>query len=87
MYLPDSPVPIDFEEQGPNWVLMTIGEGGEYGKWLLPGEELDKALLDGAFRFFKGLCDAFSKTTVQQYNLKALYKEAFDIRKNILVIS
>ncbi|SFG61213.1 hypothetical protein SAMN04488025_1611, partial [Planifilum fulgidum] len=31
MSLPDQPIPITIEEQGSNWVLMTVGDDGEYG--------------------------------------------------------
>ncbi|MFO7291330.1 hypothetical protein SAMN04488025_1353 [Planifilum fulgidum] len=84
MFLPDQPIPIDFEEKGPNWVLMTVGEGGEYGKWLLPREELIKTLINGAVQFFKELCDAFSDAIVQQRNLKALYEETLDFKKQYI---
>lgn len=81
MYLPDSPVPIDIKEQGPNWVLLTIGEGGEYGKWLLPREELLKTLLDGAASFYKGLSDAFSDSIVQKYRFRDRYEYLLNFKK------
>ena len=81
MSLPDQPLPIAFKEQGLNWVLMTVGHDGEYGKWLLPREELIKTLLDGAARFYKGLSDAFSDSIVQQYGYKEMYKYCVDLKK------
>ncbi|MBO2533227.1 MAG: hypothetical protein CW342_10140 [Thermoactinomycetaceae bacterium] len=81
MYLPDQPIPIEFEEKGLNWVLMIVGEAGEYGKWLLPREELIKALIKGAVRFFKGLYDAFGNDNVGQNYFKGLYKEFLEINK------
>jgi len=81
MYLPDQPVPIAIKVQGPNWVLMTVGEGGEYGKWLLPREELIKTLLDGAASFYKGLSDAFSDSIDRQYGFKEMYEYCLGLKK------
>ena len=82
MYLPDQPIPIDFQEQGPNRVLLTVGKNGKYGKWLLPKEELIKALLDGAARFYKGLSsDAFSDSFTQQYPLEEGYEYCLNLKK------
>jgi hypothetical protein len=81
MSLPDQPIPITIEEQGSNWVLMTVGDDGEYGKWLLPREELIKTLLDGAIRFYKGLSEAFSDSIVQQYRFKDAYKHLLSYKK------
>ena len=80
MSLPDQPIPIVIKEQGLNWVLMTVGRDGKYGKWLLPKEELIKTLLEGAIRFFKGLSDAFSDSIVQQYGYKRMYKYNLDLK-------
>ena len=81
MYLRDQPIPIDFDEQGPNWVLMTVGKNGKYGKWLLPREELIKTLLDGGARFYKGLSDAFSDSFTQQYPLEEGYEYCLNLKK------
>ena len=81
MYLPDQPIPIAFQEQGPNRVLLTVGKNGKYGKWLLPKEELIKALLDGAARFYKGLSDAFSDSVKQQYPLEEGYEYCLNLKK------
>lgn len=81
MSLPDQPIPITIEEQGSNWVLMTVGDDGEYGKWLLPREELIKTLLDGAIRFYKGLSEPFSDSIVQQYRFKDAYKHLLSYKK------
>ena len=82
MYLPDQPIPIDLQEQGPNRVLLTVGEGGEYGKWLLPKEELIKALLDGMARFYKGLADAFSDSIVQEHLFRDKYEHLLKFKKH-----
>ncbi|SFG28626.1 hypothetical protein SAMN04488025_12450 [Planifilum fulgidum] len=82
--MPDSPVPIDIKEQGPKWVLMTIGEGGEYGKWLLPREELIRALLDGATIFYKGLSDAFSDSISQKYRFRERYEYLLNFKNQYL---
>ena len=84
MYLPDQPIPIEFEEQGSNWVLMTVGEAGEYGKWLLPREELIKTLIEGAVHFFKGIYDAFGDDIVRQNYFKGLLEESSNIKKQYL---
>ena len=84
MYLPDQPIPIAFEKQGQNRVLMTVGSKGKYGKWLLPEKELIKTLLDGATRFYKGLSDAFSDTIDQQYGFRELYEYSLDLKKQYL---
>jgi len=84
MYLPDQPIPIEFEEQGSNWVLMTVGEAGEYGKWLLPREELIKTLIEGAVHFFKGIYDAFGDDIIRQNYFKGLLEEFSDIKKQYL---
>ena len=81
MYLPDQPIPIEIERQGSNWVLMTVGEGGEYGKWLLPKEELINALLDGAIHFNKCLFEAFSDTVDQKYRFKNRYEGLIKFKK------
>ena len=81
MYLPDQPIPIEFEEQGPNWVVMTVGDHGEYGKWMLPRKELIKTLTDGAIRFFKGLSESFSDSINRQYRFKDIYEECLELKK------
>ena len=80
MSLPDQPIPITIEEQGSNWVLMTVGDDGEYGKWLLPREELIKTLLDGAASFYKGLSDAFSDSIDRQYGFKEMYEYCLSLK-------
>jgi len=83
MSLPDQPIPITIKEQGANWILMTVGGKGKYGKWVLPGEELIKTLLEGAIRFYKGLADAFSDSIVQQYGYKGMDEYSLDLKNNI----
>ena len=81
MYLPDQPIPKIIKEQGPNWVVMTVGDHGEYGKWLLPRKELMKTLTDGAIHFFKGLSDAFCDSINRQYRFKNIYEECLELKK------
>ena len=81
MYLPEQPISITIKEQSPNWVLMTIGHQGKYGKWLLPKDELIKTLLDGAVRFFYSVSEAFSDTINQQYRFKDTYNECLELKK------
>ncbi len=67
--------------------MLTIGEAGEYGKWLLPREELIKTLMEGAASFLKVYPMHLAMILLDKIILRDCLKNFRILRNNISVIS